>query len=87
MSQIQREEIAQRGESLYEATIRAEVEPQHHGKYLALDVETGDYEIDSDEMAALDRAAAKRPHPLLYLLRIGYPAAHRIGGVLTAQRT
>lgn len=75
-----KEEVVRRGQALYEQTIREKVEEPNRGKFLVLDVETGEYEIDADELAALDRAAAKRPDPFLYLIRIGYPAAHRIGG-------
>jgi hypothetical protein len=76
------EEICRRGKEIYDRGIRALVEPELRGKFLALDIETGDYEIDASEMLAIDRAEAKKPGGgrTRYLLRIGYPAAHRIGG-------
>jgi len=73
-------EIAQRGQALYDERIRAQVEASHRGKFLALDIETGEYEIDVDELATLKRAKAKHPNAALYLLRIGFPTAYRIGG-------
>ena len=62
-----------------EQDLRASVEAQHRGKLLVLDIETGEYEIDTDDLAATRRALAKRPDAVLYGLRIGSPAAYRIG--------
>ena len=43
-------------------------------------IETGDDEIDADDLAATKRALAKRPDAVLYGVRIGYPTAYRLGG-------
>ena len=75
-----REEAAARGEAIYEQEIRSKVERPSKGKYLVLDIETGEYEIDQDDLAATKRVMAKRPDAVLYGLRIGYPAAYRLGG-------
>ena len=37
------EEVARRGDELYERTIRTQVEATHHGKVVAIDIETGAY--------------------------------------------
>jgi hypothetical protein len=74
-----RGEVAARGQELYERAIRAQVEPAHDGEFLALDIETGDYEIDASELAAVRRARAKRPDARLYLVRVGERAAYRLG--------
>ena len=75
-------EIARRGQTLYEQQLRAQVAADNAGKFLVLDIETGEYEIDADERAALTRAKAKRPDTPLYLLRIGSPTAYRLGGTV-----
>jgi hypothetical protein len=64
-------EIVERGQALYEQ-LRAQVEPGNIGKFRVIDIETGEYEIDRDELAALKRVKAKRPDGPRYLLRIGY---------------
>jgi hypothetical protein len=74
------EEVAARGEALYEQRIRAQVEAAHPGKFVVVDIETGDYEIDADDLAATKRALGKRPDAVLYGLRIGSPTAYRLGG-------
>ncbi len=65
------DEIAQHGQALYDQQIRTQVETYHKGKFLVLDIETGNYEIDADELAALRRAKAKNPDAALYILRVG----------------
>lgn len=75
-----REKVAIRGEAMYEQQIRPMVESQNKGKYLVLDIETGEYEINQDDLVATKRAMAKRPDAVLYGLRIGHRAAHRLGG-------
>jgi len=74
------EEVAARGEALYEQRIRAQVEAAHRGEFVVVDIETGDYEIDADDLAATKRALAKRPDAVLYGVRIGSPTAYRLGG-------
>jgi hypothetical protein len=73
------DEIVERGQALYDQQIRDKVEPQHNGKFLVLDIETGEYEVDADSLAALERATAKHPDPALYLLRVGFPTAVTLG--------
>ena len=72
------DEIARLGEAIYEQQFRARVEKQHLGEFLVLDVLTGDYEIDRDDLTASDRALAKNPRSVLYGIRIGYQAAYKL---------
>ena len=73
------DQIVERGQAIYDQQIRQKVEPQHSGKFLVLDVDTGDYEIDVDSYTAYERAAARHPDALFYLLRVGFPAAVTLG--------
>ena len=74
------EETAARSEAIYLQRIRATVEPAHRGEFLVVDIETGDYEIGPDDLAATKRALAHHPDAVLYGLRIGSPTAYRLGG-------
>ncbi len=57
------------------------ITPVHNdGEFLALDVETGEYELDEDKLTAIDRARTKRCDAPLYILRVGYPTAVKLGG-------
>ena len=80
-------EVTERGQALFERDILPTLDPSANGKFLVLDVESGDYEIDSSELAALRRVRARRPEARVYLLRVGFPAAYRIGeGALFSPR-
>jgi hypothetical protein len=73
-------EIARRGEEIYERELREQLEPTHTGKFLVIDIDTGDSEPDTDEVAAFQRTMARNTDGSLYLKRIGFPVAHRLGG-------
>ena len=74
------QEVESRGEAVFEQHIRHKVDATQKGKFVVLDIETGDYEIDRDDLQATKRALAKRPNAVLYGLRVGYQAAYRLGG-------
>lgn len=77
------EEIARRGEELYVHDLRARLETEENrGKFLIIDIETGAYEIDREDLAATERLLARHPHAMTYGLRIGYDAAYELGGHL-----
>jgi hypothetical protein len=74
-----KDEFARLGDAIYDRDIRGSVEPGNEGKYVAIDIETGAYEIDADELAASDRLLARVPTAQTWLRRIGSRYARRIG--------
>ena len=72
-------DVERRGEALYEENIRSRVEATERGKFVVIDVNSGDYEIDPDDAVATARLMAKRPSAITYAVRVGYPAAYRMG--------
>jgi hypothetical protein len=79
-------EVEARGEQIYEQRIRRNVEAGNTGKFVVIDIETGQYEIDDDDLAATKRALAKRPDAVLYGVRIGFPSAYTLGGHVAGER-
>ncbi len=77
------EEIASRGREIYETRLRNKLEADNVGKFLVIDIETGEHEIDEDDLAASMRAYHKKPEGARYGMRIGYPTAGTIGNALT----
>lgn len=77
------QEVEARGEQIYEQQIRQAAEPGNKGKFVVIDIETGEYEVDDDDLQATKRVLAKRADAVLYGLRIGYPAAYTLGGHIT----
>ena len=49
-------------------------------KFTAIDIETGAYEIDRDNYTATERLLSRHPTAQIWLIRIGYRTAYRIGG-------
>ena len=74
-----KEEFAQRGDALYESEVRAQVEEGNHGKIVAIDIETGTFELADDTMLAARQLYARVPDAQPWLIRIGYRAVHRFG--------
>jgi hypothetical protein len=50
----QQEELAQRGQELYESCIRSKIEVGNDGKIVAIDIELGEFEVDETVMGATD---------------------------------
>lgn len=76
------EETARLAEEIYRNDIRDKVMPQHKGKFLTVDVHSGDYEIDDDDLSGEKRLRVRRPDGVFYGLRIGYKTAYVLSGSL-----
>jgi hypothetical protein len=80
---MSREDIGQRGRAMYEQAIRSKVEtPENIGKMVIIDVETGDYEVDTTGIESARRLRARHPQGHLFGMRIGYNVAESFGGVM-----
>jgi hypothetical protein len=75
-----KEEFARCGDEIYESQIKPQVEEGNHGKIVAIDLETGDFEVDQSEIAACDRLEARRPDAQIWIVRIGSRHVRRFGG-------
>ena len=74
-------EIARLGQEIYERDIRPLVEVGHHGEVVAIDVDTGNWAIGDNVIAATGRLRNKRPGAVNVLSeRVGYPALRHFGG-------
>jgi hypothetical protein len=73
------DELAALGADLFDRQVRPALKPEDDGKFVAIDVETGDYELDQDDYAAIARLQSRKPAADIWLMRAGYPAAYRIG--------
>lgn len=74
-----KEEFARRGDDIYERDIRPKLRPDDKGKFVLIDIETGEYEIDADEMAASDRLLARHPKAQVWMVRAGSRYVRRFG--------
>jgi peptide subunit release factor RF-3 len=74
-----KEEFARRGDALYESDIRSQVEDGNHGKIVAIDIETGAFEVADQILIATNRLFARLPDAQPWIVRIGHRAVHRFG--------
>jgi hypothetical protein len=78
--QLSPDEIVRRGNEWYQRAIRPVVEPEYDGKFLIINVETGEYVLDFDDVLASKKARTAFPDAPLFTMRVGRPAAYRLGG-------
>lgn len=74
------EEYARRGDEIYDRTVRPALRPEHDNHFVAIDIESGNSEIDADDFAAAERLRVRCPAAQVWLARVGQPAAYRLGG-------
>ncbi len=73
------EELARLGAEVFDRRVRPALRPEDDGKFVAVDVGSGEYEIDPDDYAAVTRLRARVLAADVWLTRAGYPTAYRLG--------
>lgn len=73
-------EVARRGDELYESEIRPQLSPNDEGMLCAIDVNTGTYVLDADELMAFHRLRDGHPDAQIWMVRVGSRYVHRFGG-------
>ena len=75
------DEIARLGDEIYERDVRPQVEADHHGEVVAIDVASGCWAIGENVIAATDLLRAQRPGAIdVWCQRVGHRALHHFGG-------
>lgn len=74
-----KEEHARLGTEIYEQRVRPQVETGNHGKIVAIDVETGEFELADRTLTAAERLLARCPDAQIWFVRIGHRGVHRFG--------
>ncbi len=73
------DELAGLGGDIFDRQVRSALRPEDDGKFVAIDVETGDYVIDLDDYTAVARFRSRNPAADTWLLLAGYQTAYRMG--------
>ena len=76
---LTKEEHARLGTEIYEQKIRTQVEAGNHGRIVAIDVDTGEFEVADQTLEAADRLLARCPDAQIWFVRIGHRGVHRFG--------
>ena len=73
--------IAKAGEEIYNS-LRAELEENHIGKFVAINVKTSTYHLGDTPEEALQEAKKADPQGLFHLIRVGFSGAFQISYAL-----
>lgn len=74
------DDLVERGQRFYDQQLKEKLEPEHKGRYVAIEPESGRYFVDDTGTGALTAARSEMPDGLFYLMRVGYQTADTIGG-------
>jgi len=80
-----KEEIARRGDAIYQTDVLPRAAPEDQGKFAAIDVESGNFELDDDELSACEKLQARVPDSQIWLVKVGTRHLHRFGGRANTQ--
>ena len=78
-------ELAERGEEIADRVVRPQLRQLSEDddrKYVAIDVESEEFEVDANQRAAANRLVERRSEAQgqIWFRRVGSPIAHSIGG-------
>jgi hypothetical protein len=76
--ELTKAEIIQRGNEIYENSLRTKIEAGNLGKVIAIDVLSGEFELASNAIMCSKQLRARLPEAIIFVLRVGYPTLHRI---------
>lgn len=74
-----KEEHARLGTTIYEQRVRSQVETGNRGKVVAIDVETGAFEVAEDTLTASEHLLARNPEAQIWCVRIGHSGVPQFG--------
>jgi hypothetical protein len=74
-----KEEFARLGNEIYESQVRPQVEADNYGKIVAIDIETGAFEVADTPIEATDKLYDRYPDAQPWVIRIGHRAVYRFG--------
>ena len=71
-------EDARQGQEAFDQYVRPKLRSEDHGKFVAIDIQSGSYEIDADDYLATGRLLARLPAARIWLMRVGQATAYRM---------
>lgn len=75
-----KEEIVKRGGEIFEKDVKPHLKGRDPMDYVVIDIETGDYEVDANHLAAVERLRERNHDAQVYGRRVGSPIIHHFGG-------
>jgi hypothetical protein len=75
-----KEEFARRGDALVDSKVRPNLTEGDEDKFVAIDIEAGEYKLHKNEMKAADWLRKRVPDPQIWLVHVTLGYLHRFGG-------
>lgn len=73
--------VIERAKLVYDERLRADLEANHDGQFVAVEPESGDHFLADTLDGAVRAARAKYPSRLSHVFRVGHGAALHMGGL------
>jgi predicted nucleic acid-binding protein len=73
------EQVVEKGQKFYAEKLKAELEPDKNGKFVVIEIESGDYFIADTLVEALEKAKDKYPSKLFHTVKIGFEGIYKMG--------
>jgi len=70
--------VAELGERIYQERYKEQYEEKHHGKFVAIDITSGEAYLGETSDEALQKAKEHNEKGLFHLIRVGFPGAFRV---------
>ena len=81
VSRMPRDEAVRLGKEIYHKIVLPLVEGDHHGEFVAIDVDTRKWAVASTTRDAIDTVREQRPDAVnIFCERVGFRALHSFGG-------
>ena len=77
LKKVDIEKVVKKGKGIYEK-IKGQYEPKENGKYLAIEVESGETFMAKDGAEAIITAKKKYSDKYFYLVKIGFTSAEAV---------
>ena len=78
MPDADRSDVGRLGRDLYARVVQPQLRPEDDNKYVAIDVDTGAFEVDESDIEAVMRLHTVRADARVWLERAGWAAACKI---------
>jgi hypothetical protein len=75
-----KEEIVKRGDAIFEKDVKPHLKGRDSMDFVVIDIETGDYEVDADHFAAVERLRKRVHDAQVYGRRVGSRILYHFGG-------
>jgi hypothetical protein len=73
--QFDQRKLVSKGKEIY-TKLRDELEPQHKGEIVAIEVDSGEYFFGRTVIEATGKGREKYPDKVFYTVRVGFPAVY-----------